>query len=102
VKFRLAPQARADLDTIWIHIARDAASESIATHVVESIVAKFKLFARFPFLGRTLASERHSDVRSFAVHPYVIFYRPLPDEIRILRVIHASRDAFALFNQNQG
>jgi toxin ParE1/3/4 len=98
VRIRIAPQARADLDAIWLHIARDAASESIATHLIESIVAKFALFARFPFIGRTLASERHLDVRSFAVHQYVVFYRPLPSEIRILRVIHTSRDAFFLFD----
>ncbi len=97
MRIRLAPQARSDLDAIWLYIARDSGSEDAATRIVESITEKFALFARFPFIGRTLGVDRHPEVRTFAAPPHLIFYRPSTDEIRILRVIHGSRDALAVF-----
>ena len=40
-EFRLSPEAEAELDAIWIHIARDSGSIDIATHVVEGITERF-------------------------------------------------------------
>jgi toxin ParE1/3/4 len=97
MRIRLAPQARSDLDAIWLYIARDSGSEDAATKVVESISLKFALFARFPFIGKTLGLDKHPEVRTFAAPPHLIFYRPSAEEIRILRVIHGSRDAIAVF-----
>lgn len=96
-RIRLAPAARRDLDEIWVYIARESGSEDAATRVLERIAEKFALFARFPFIGRETAAERHPDVRTFLADGYVIFYRPAGSEIRILRVIHARRDAMAEF-----
>lgn len=100
MRIRLAPQARSDLDAIWLYVAREGGSEDAATRVVQSITGKFALFARFPFVGKSLGSERHSDVRTFVVQQHLIFYQPLAAEIRILRVIHASRDALAVFAED--
>jgi toxin ParE1/3/4 len=97
MRVRLAPQARSDLDAIWLYIVRESGSEESATHAIESITEKFALFIRFPFIGKTLGLERHPDIRTFAVPPHLIFYRPMSGEIRILRVIHGSRDALAVF-----
>jgi hypothetical protein len=36
-EFRLSPEAEAELDGIWIHIARESRSIDIATGVVEGI-----------------------------------------------------------------
>ncbi len=96
-RIRLAPAARRDLDEIWLYVARESGSEDAAARVVERIVEKFALFARFPFIGREIASGRHPEVRAFPADRYAIFYRPAGNEIRILRVIHASRDAAAEF-----
>jgi plasmid stabilization system protein ParE len=100
MKVRLAPQARADLDEIWFHIAVETGAEDAATRIIDLIASKFALFCRFPYIGRAISSERHPDVRTFIAQQYVIFYRPVASEIRILRVIHASRDAFSLFEPN--
>jgi toxin ParE1/3/4 len=94
---RLAPQARADLDEIWLYIARETGNSEIATRTVASITDKFGLFARFPYLGKELGPGERPDVRTFPVDKYVIFYNPKAGEIRILRIIHASRDAAAVF-----
>jgi len=37
------------------------------------------------------------NVRSFPVNSYLIFYSVKPEEIHILRIIHVSRDAQAVF-----
>lgn len=96
-RIRLAPAACRDLDEIWLYVARESGSEDAATRVVERIVEKFALFARFPFTGRSIAEDRHPNVRTFSADHYLIFYRPTGSEIRILRVIHSSRDAAAQF-----
>jgi len=94
---RLAPAARRDLDEIWLYVAHESGSEDAATRVVEHIVEKFAMFVRFPFIGRDIGAEMHPDVRTFPADRYVIFYRPTESEIRVLRVIHAARDAVADF-----
>lgn len=97
MRIRVAPQARADLDAIWLYIARESESVSIATRTIASITEKFALFARFPHLGKSLKSDLRPNVRTLPVNNYVIFYSVKSAEIRILRVIHAGRDALAVF-----
>jgi toxin ParE1/3/4 len=97
MRIRLAPQARADLDSIWLFIARESGNIEIATRTVGSIADKFALFSKFPQIGKSLESEGRPKVRTFPVGNYVIFYSVQPGEIRILRVIHASRDAEGIF-----
>jgi toxin ParE1/3/4 len=97
MRIRLAPRARADLDEIWLYIARESGSQAIATRTVASITDKFGLFAKFPHVGKSLESELRPNVRTFPVNSHMIFYSTKPGEIRILRIIHASRDAQAVF-----
>jgi toxin ParE1/3/4 len=100
MQIRLAPQARADLDSIWLYIARESGSQDIATRAVGVLADKFGLFAKFPHIGKSLESELRPHVRTFPVNNYVIFYSVRPGEIRILRIIHASRDAQAIFAED--
>jgi plasmid stabilization system protein ParE len=51
-EFRLSPEAEAELDAIWIRIARDSGSIDTATRVVEGIIERFWLLARYPYIGR--------------------------------------------------
>jgi len=97
MRVRLAPRARSDLDEIWLYVARQSSSSEIATRHVESITHGFGLLARFPFIGRSLESGTQPDVRTLTVRKYVVFYRPGKGEIRILRIVHAARDAYAVF-----
>jgi toxin ParE1/3/4 len=98
MRIRLSPQARADLDDVWFYFARESGSEERATRI-GAITDKFALFARFPFIGKSFESAKRPNIRSFPVGNYVIFYSTRSDEIRILRIIHASRDAWAVFTQ---
>jgi plasmid stabilization system protein ParE len=95
MRVHLAPQAREDLDSIWSYVARESGSPNVATRVVTAVTSKFALFANSPHLGKIL--EMRTGVRTFSVDNYVIFYGVRSGEIRILRVLHTSRDAFTTF-----
>lgn len=58
-EFRLAPEAEAELDEIWLHIARESGSIEIATRILERITEHFWLLAQYPYLGRA----RDEDLR---------------------------------------
>ena len=58
-EFHLSPQAEAELDGIWIYIARETGSTDTATRVVENITDRFWLLARYPYMGR----RRDDDLR---------------------------------------
>ena len=51
-EFRLSPEAEAELDGIWMHIARESGRIDIATREVESIAERFWVLARYPYMGR--------------------------------------------------
>jgi len=47
----VAPQAEADLDDIWLYVARESGSMDVATRIVDSITDRFcfgKLSSRRP------------------------------------------------------
>jgi len=97
-EFRLSPEAEAELDGIWIRIARESGSVDIATRVVESITERLWLLARFPYLGRQRDEDLAPGLRSFPADDYVIIHRiEENDVILILHVVHGSRDIAALF-----
>lgn len=99
MKIHIAPAARTDIDSIWLYVAQSSNPET-ATTLIEALARKFSLFARFPEIGRPLNAGQTQNVRTFAVDRYMIFYRHTAHEIRILRVVHTSRDAFAVFGND--
>jgi len=50
-------------------------------------------------MGR-LRDELADGLRSFPVGRYVIFYRPIPKGIEIVRVLHGARDLDAIFRSD--
>jgi toxin ParE1/3/4 len=91
-EFRLSPEAGAELDGIWIHMARASGSIDIATRVVESITERFWLLARYPYMGRR-RDDLRPGLRSFTAGDYVIVHRVVEDDVvLILHVVHGSRD----------
>ena len=83
------PRAHLDLNEIWDYIAEDG--ESRADAFIDLLDQKLRLLARSPNMGRA-RDELENDLRSFPVGRYVIFYRPIPEGIEIVRVLHGSRD----------
>ncbi len=97
---RLAPRARADLDAIWDHLVRETRSEAVADEQIDSITERFHLLAGHPYVGRARDDDLGSGRRSFPVGQYVIVYRIVRGDVRILRVVHGRRDLGTLFSDN--
>jgi toxin ParE1/3/4 len=96
---QVAPEAEIDLDGIWYYIARESDSIQIADRLIDSIIEKFSLLARYPHIGRPRDADLRPGLRSFPVGKYVIIYRVEDKDVLILRVIHGSRDIEALFRR---
>ena len=92
----LSPEAEAEIDDIWLYVARESRSIEIASRVVDGIAARFGLLARYPAAGR-LREDLGPRVRSFAADGCLIVYEYRePDVVMILHVIARGRDLFAL------
>jgi plasmid stabilization system protein ParE len=52
VAHRVAPRAEADLDDIWLYVAKESGSMDVATRLIDAITGRFFLLATFPFAGR--------------------------------------------------
>lgn len=92
---RLAPQALAELDDIWLDIARGSGSTKRADRVVDTITRRFHLLAAHPRVGRERTDLRLG-LRSFPADAYVIFYRVEGDDVFILHVLDGRRDIHTL------
>jgi toxin ParE1/3/4 len=88
---RLAPQARAELNDIWFHIATESGSTGSADAVIDAITDRFLLLAQYPRMGRS-RDDLGLGLRSFAVGQYVIVYTISDEDAQILHVFHGSRD----------
>jgi toxin ParE1/3/4 len=80
--------ARDDLLQIWLYIAQD--SIAAADRMIDRIEQELSLLAKQPFMGQTAAHYRQG-LRQFTVGKYVLFYEPIDDGIRLVRVLHGAR-----------
>lgn len=92
------PRALTDLPEIWAYIAEDSPDRADA--FVDLIDSKFQILARQPGVGRR-RPELSSEIRSFAVGRYVVFYLSLSSGIEVVRVIHGSRDIESIFTADE-
>ena len=97
------PEADQDLVEIVLYTATAQGSIEAARTFVWMLKDKFLLLAENPDLGRVrdeitgLRMVRPYPLRSFPINKYVVFYEPMEDGVRILRVLHASRDITDIF-----
>jgi toxin ParE1/3/4 len=93
-----APEAKQDLVEIVFYTATSQERIDAAREFVWMLKDKFMLLAENPALGRGrgeipgIRTASPHPRRSFPVNKYVVFYEPMEDRVRILRVLHASRD----------
>ena len=95
-RFRLAAQAKADLEEIWEYIGIANDKPAAAHRQIEVLYEKFALLATQPLMGQVCENLRKG-LRAFAAGSYVIFSMPRDDGIEVERVIHGSRDFDTLF-----
>jgi toxin ParE1/3/4 len=97
VKYSLA--AERDLTELFSWIAADSGPQR-ANAILTRIERAISALAELPRLGR-LRHDLASGIRSFAVYPWVILYKPLSDGegIFVVRVVDGRRDVPSLFGQ---
>ena len=93
---RLAPEAEADLDNIWYHVARESGSLEIADRLIDFLTDRFFLLASHPYAGRRRDDDLRPGLRSFPVGNYVIIYRIEDEDALVLHVVPGSQDIEAL------
>lgn len=93
----IAPEARQDLRAIRDYVAKDDAKA--AQRFVIRFCDMARMLAGAPAIGRA-RPELGAGIRSFVVHRYVLFYRPLTGAagIELIRVLHGARDLDAVFS----
>lgn len=81
-------QAREDVLAIWEYIAAD--NEGAADRLLRRFDETAQRLLENPKLGSPQDRFRHG-LRCMPVRNYLIFYEPITDGIRILRVLHGAR-----------
>lgn len=92
------PRAQADLVEIWTYIADD--NSAAADGFLALIDGKFHALAQQQNMGRA-RPELATNLRSFPVGRYVIFYCSVPNGIDVIRVLHGARDIQAVFQEEE-
>lgn len=85
------PRAARDLDEIWEFSFRRWGPER-ADHYLRRIEAKAAALARGELSG-TKADDVRPRLRRLVVRSHVIWFRVERDRVRVVRVLHQSRDA---------
>lgn len=94
-RFSLSQLARTDLAEIREYVARD--KPLAARRLLSGFFERFRLLAEFPVLGEK-RDDLRSNLRSFSVGNYVVFYFPDAHGVQIVRVVHGARNITALFD----
>ena len=98
--FRLTSAAHADLDAIFAYLASQ--NLDVATRFFEAFWNDALRLAFMPGMGAKTTFRRRDlrDLRSWPIkgfQKYLIFYKPVGKQIRILRVVHGARDIPSIF-----
>lgn len=96
------PHAKLDLVEIAGHISEDSLDSAL--RFIDAAEVSFNLLASSPEIGRNcdFSDPESANMRLWRVkgfEKYLIFYRPIPDGVDIVRVIHGSRDIETIFDE---
>jgi toxin ParE1/3/4 len=83
------PEAVDDAIDIWNFIAQY--NQAAATRLLQSFDKKLEMLAEAPGVG-SRRDELRSELRSFTVGEYILFYRPISNGIELVRILHGKRD----------
>ena len=89
-----------DYGEIWDYLAEHA-GPTVADALLRRFDQKLQLLSEFPGTGRG-RPELRPGMRSFPVGQYVLYFRPIPGGIALVRVLHGRRDHRRIFRQRRG
>jgi toxin ParE1/3/4 len=100
------PSARRDLVGIFYHYLREGTLPT-ARRFLAQAEATFQRLAGMPGMGTRYQPDepRYADLLSFPVsrfRMYLVFYRPVPGGIEVLRVLHGARDIHGILAEELG
>lgn len=103
-QFRIRTAARRDLDA-YVDYLLAAAGAGSASRFTAAARSSFAALAESPHMGMAVESgnPRLAGLRKWRVKGFpklLIFYQPAADSIRIVRVVHAAADWWALLDVN--
>ena len=90
-RYRLAPEAVLDLDSIWIYVRRRAGL-SMADRVEAGIREKIVFLAKNPGNGHWRKDLTREHVKFFKVYSYLFVYRPDTRPLQVVAIVHGRRD----------
>jgi toxin ParE1/3/4 len=98
--------ANRDLVAIFRKYARDAGIR-VADRFFTEAELTFERLAGMPSMGTRYAPDEplYADLRYFPIarfRTYLVFYRAIPDEIEVLRVLHGARDIHSILTDEFG
>ncbi len=93
--YKLSPAADKDLDEIFDYTEEEFGIDQAAKYLTELEEVFIQLFQN-PLIGRT-RNEIKRGLRNFVKSSHVVFYRPMKSHVRIVRVLHGSRDFVRFF-----
>jgi toxin ParE1/3/4 len=85
------------MDGIWAYVYVETGSTGRADQVLESISKTLSVLHHYPYAGRTREPDLRPGLRSFPSGSYVVSYQVKSGVVQIMRVLHGSRDAKAIF-----
>lgn len=97
-RFRLAPQAKSDLQEIHAYIASD--NQPAADRLIDRFFDHFQRLAEYPELG-LLRDDLLPGLRIWAEGRYVILYLPTSTGVDIAHVVHGARDIESLLARRE-
>ena len=95
-KIIFSPEALAELDDIYGYHA-DVASEAVAGRVTAGLTDRIEILRTNPRLGPV--GRLPSGLRVLVQGAYRIYYEPREDHVRIVRILHQSRDENTAFDR---
>jgi toxin ParE1/3/4 len=95
--YTLSKPADQDLENIFDYTEEEFSLDQ-AINYLNDLEILFDQLVVNPELGRD-RSEIKSGLRSIPKTSHVIFYRIMPDNIRIIRVLHGSRDLIKFLDE---
>jgi plasmid stabilization system protein ParE len=82
---------RASKDALGIYDFIADQSEAYAESVYARLIVRPQQLEKFPDSGSIVPEYNRADIRELFLHSFRIIYRILDEEVRVLTVIHGSR-----------
>lgn len=100
--YQFTPQAIDDLFEIWSYIARD--SVEAANRLEDAVYEACAFLGDGPLRGKTREDLTNLPLRFWTVQAfqnYIIVFDPKSHPLRIIRILHGSRDILAIIGEGK-